>query len=173
MAKRNEIPGYRSWTSMLSRCRNRNRHNANRYAARNITVCDRWLSFENFLEDMGERPDGLTLDRIDNDKGYSPENCRWADALTQTRNRNPYSRTGCVLGASKGRKDRSGEKYSALLLVRFSHSDGKRSYWTALCDCGSSTIVDVRDVVRGHKKSCGCSQFKRDIDPATGRWVAR
>lgn len=60
-----------------------------RYGGRGISVCDRWVGrdgFDNFLSDMGEQPDGLTLDRIDNDKGYSKENCRWVDRKVQNRN---------------------------------------------------------------------------------------
>jgi len=74
---------------MHDRCRRKANKCYRHYGARGITVCDRWsgdTGFENFLADMGTRPAGLSLDRIDNERGYSPENCRWATSTQQTRN---------------------------------------------------------------------------------------
>lgn len=81
-----ETPTWKSWTSMIRRCRGNN-DKAKWYADRGIGVCYRWRSFENFYADMGERPAGTTLDRIDNNKGYQPGNCRWADRVTQGSNK--------------------------------------------------------------------------------------
>jgi hypothetical protein len=79
-------PTYRSWMAMKSRCLNPNRRDYDRYGGRGITVCDDWLGFENFLADMGIRPEGMTLDRIDPNGDYEPSNVRWATAKQQGRN---------------------------------------------------------------------------------------
>lgn len=78
---------YHSWEGIIQRCTNPNNSAYHRYGGRGITVCDRWRKFENFLEDMGEKPTDKTIDRIKNDKGYFKENCRWATREEQNRNK--------------------------------------------------------------------------------------
>jgi hypothetical protein len=81
---------FATWQSIKRRCYNKNHKDFKWYGARGITVCDRWLeSFENFFADMGVSPDGMSIDRIDNDKGYFPENCKWSSNSQQNRNRRP------------------------------------------------------------------------------------
>lgn len=74
---------YRIWAGMKKRCMNPKTVGYENWGGRGIKVCDRWMKFENFLSDMGERPDGLSLDRIDFNGDYEPDNCRWADRATQ------------------------------------------------------------------------------------------
>ena len=81
---------YKAWTQMLQRCNNPNTKEFPAYGGAGIRVCERWYDFENFLADMGARPEGTSLDRIDGTRGYEPGNCRWATAKEQLANRRPY-----------------------------------------------------------------------------------
>lgn len=83
-----KYPEYRAWTGLRYRCNNPNCPEYPSYGGRGIKVCKRWDSFENFLDDMGPRPGaGFSIERINNNRGYNPKNCKWATQTEQIRNR--------------------------------------------------------------------------------------
>jgi hypothetical protein len=147
-------PSYRSWTAMHGRCyRSRNASFAH-YGERGIQVCARWFDFQNFLQDMGERPRGTTLHRTNNDGHYMPSNCKWATTAEQARNRRKS-----VTSVDR----RIGEQYGRLLIVGVdSYADDARSAkMFCVCSCGNKLSVRLNHLRSGATRSCGC--LRREI----------
>lgn len=107
-------PEFSSWAGMMDRCHNEKSNAYKLYGARGLHVCERWHDFATFLADMGPRPPGTSIDRIDNARGYEPGNCRWATATQQARNR------GCVkLSEEKAQFIRESGETNAELAAMF------------------------------------------------------
>jgi hypothetical protein len=86
MSKAHYTPTYQSWQAMKQRCLNPKHAHYSNYGGRGITICPEWMVYANFLADMGERPEGHSLDREKSSEGYSPDNCKWATRTEQNRN---------------------------------------------------------------------------------------
>lgn len=84
-------PTYKTWVKIKQRCLNPNNSRFKDYGGRGIKVCDHWMKFENFYKNMGDKPEGKSIDRINNDGDYEPKNCKWSTAKQQAENRRPKS----------------------------------------------------------------------------------
>lgn len=106
-----------AWESMKARCGNPNNANYKNYGGRGIKVCEKWHKFESFFEDMGKKPNGLTLERRDNEQGYSKENCKWATYIEQSRN----TRIRCTnkTGIKGVSWDKQRQRYQAKICVNY------------------------------------------------------
>lgn len=120
-------PTYESWAAMKQRCNNPNHVGYEYYGGRGITYDTRWEKYVNFREDMGRRPDGLTLDRKDGNKNYCKDNCRWATRQEQSDNVRP-------------RTKKNSNNKSGVTGVNFNNSDGSR-WWAAVWEDGRSRLL--------------------------------
>lgn len=140
---------YLIWCAMRARCTNPRVKSYRNYGGRGIRVRPEWDDFERFRADMGPRPPGTMLERIDNNGDYGPHNCRWATRSEQMRNRRPL-RVRNLAGLRSG-----------FLTVLSLHSrTSRRIVWECRCDCGEHVFVRS-DHLKGKTKSCGCLQRRR------------
>lgn len=148
-----ETSEYSIWANMLNRCRNKNEKSYKNYGGRGIRVCARWQeSFNNFLADMGPRPTAHhSLDRIDNDKDYAPNNCRWATAKQQCNNKRTNVRIGGKTIAELA--EQHGFAYDTLR-DRYV-KNGENDLLRPLANQGAVTFNGITDTYAGWEKRTG------------------
>jgi hypothetical protein len=119
---------YRIWRHMRNRCHLLTHPRYAEWGGRGITVCERWHTFENFLDDMGQPPDGYSIDRIDNNSGYFKDNCRWSDKYEQAQNKNWPLGTGVRKRGSKFefRMQLNGQQYREVGFLTYEDALARR-----------------------------------------------
>lgn len=147
---------YNSWRGMIERCYRQDHVAFEHYGARGISVCTAWRTdFAAFLRDMGERPEGRSLDRIDNDKGYEPGNCRWATGSEQRANQRPAR-------PRQPRHDLTGRRFGSLVVGEFAGM-APRAMWRCQCDCGAKKLAAAKTLLNGGTRSCGHRLHRSDL----------
>lgn len=134
---------YKIWVGMITRCYNPKVKIYKYYGGRGIQVSESWQNFENFYRDMGERPSGLQIDRIDNDKGYTKENCRWVTAKENN-------------AANKGdlKDSMPGKKFGKWLVISKVNHKAGHWYYLCRCECGTEGIKAGGELRRGRTTQC-------------------
>lgn len=164
-------PLYGAWAGMINRCHNPNNSAYHRYGGRGIYVCDRWRKdFRNFLADMGERPAGKTLDRMDGNGPYSPGNCRWATSHEQRANITPKGDEMMRAAMSKGVKRRWAEWRAAGNVPKPKHPKTPRSRHEKVCAVCGAPFVSVRSDARQCSAKCNADLREARKAAAGIRW---
>ncbi len=138
---------YRIWCGIINRCNNQKSGSYKWYGNRGIKVHDSWHDFSNFYKDMGDYPDGMQIDRIDNDGHYEPGNCRW---VTPKEN-NPHNR-------NPKPDDMPGKNFGKWTVIERDRSKTRRPYYKCRCECSNERIICKSRLVGGYSKQCTSCQ---------------